>query len=217
MTTLTATQIVVGLFANGWFDYTKDPDNAAIATAIALAESGGKTNAISLTQDYGLFQINKPAHPDLFAKYKNWDWPSQNILMAKQVYQNAGNKFTPWSTYKSGAYKSHLKAAQTAIANLILESTGHAVGQYIIPRDDSHNAPHLYPENVEAVIKNPGGNAVSRTAGDVINALNPANWLAWLANAFVTAGVFIAAVVLFIVGVWLLIPKDQLPKLPAVI
>lgn len=87
-----------------------------VATAIALAESGGRNTATHKntngSTDYGLWQINT-VHPDVLAM-GDWRDPGTNARMAFAVYQQAGGKFTPWSTFNSGSYKSHLSAAAPA-------------------------------------------------------------------------------------------------------
>jgi len=93
---------------------------AVVATAIALAESiGGDANAHCLDcvpgvheDSRGLWQINVLAHP--WAAASNLYDPQVNAAAAYQVYHDAGKKFTPWSTYTSGSYKSRLPAAMKA-------------------------------------------------------------------------------------------------------
>jgi len=93
---------------------------AVVATAIALAESvGGDANAHchdcvpGVHEDSrGLWQINVLAHP--WAAQSNLYDPQVNAAAAYQVYKDAGKKFTPWSTYTSGSYKSRLPAALKA-------------------------------------------------------------------------------------------------------
>lgn len=85
---------------------------APVAAAIAIAESGGKTDVVSKpntngTVDYGLWQINS-SHTALLASGK-WSDPNDNAVMAYTLYKNAGNKFTPWTTFNDGAYKKTLK------------------------------------------------------------------------------------------------------------
>lgn len=90
--------------------------DAPTAAAVALAESNGRTDAVSPTGDYGPWQINMRAHPALFQQYI-WNDPTgaQNAKMAFIVWQQAGGSFSPWSTYKSGRYK--LFIGQTGSAN----------------------------------------------------------------------------------------------------
>ena len=78
------------------------------ANAIAGAESKYNTTAVGGpnkdgTYDYGLMQINSIHNPTAAQKTDG----AANALMAYQIYQAAGNKFTPWSTYNSGAYHAY--------------------------------------------------------------------------------------------------------------
>lgn len=65
---------------------------APMAAAISMAESGGNSNAISPTNDYGLWQINASAHP------------SQATLdvmgnaRAAVAISNGGTNWRPWCT-----------------------------------------------------------------------------------------------------------------------
>lgn len=71
--------------------------HAFMAAEIAMAESGGNPNAISPTNDFGLWQING----------------SNGALATLNAFQNAksaitlsnnGTNWGPWTTYHSGAY-----------------------------------------------------------------------------------------------------------------
>jgi hypothetical protein len=79
--------------------------NHTIMTAIAGAESGWRTDARSPTDDWGLFQINRYWHKDLFEVY-NWANPLDNTKMAYHVWTS--QHYRAWSTYNSGAYKKYL-------------------------------------------------------------------------------------------------------------
>lgn len=90
------------------------------AAAIALAESGGDpkaynpetlAGALPNQGSYGLWQIYLTAHPD--AVGLNLYDPQINADEAFRVYEEAGNSFTPWSTYKNGAYVSRLPLGGT--------------------------------------------------------------------------------------------------------
>ncbi|HWV44721.1 MAG TPA: transglycosylase SLT domain-containing protein, partial [Nitrospira sp.] len=111
---MTDNEIAVLISLNNW---GPGPGNSAAAikfldTAIAIcrAESGGNPNAVSNTGDYGLWQINKAAHPQYFPPKAQggyiWD-PLSNTYVAKTIYAAAGG-WSPWSTYKNGSYKAHL-------------------------------------------------------------------------------------------------------------
>lgn len=113
MATLTARQIAEPAH-NAGFTGTQ----LVVAVAIALAESGGNTLATHTntngSKDYGLWQINS-VHADLLRSY-TWSNPQDNAIMAHRVFADAGNKFTPWSTYKSGRYLAFMSVARGAVS-----------------------------------------------------------------------------------------------------
>lgn len=96
----------------GW----KSQEDIATATAIALAESGGRNDATNKNSngstDYGLWQINS-IHKDALA-LGNWKDPATNAKMAYMVYSQAGHNFTPWVTFNNGHYKHFLPGANPA-------------------------------------------------------------------------------------------------------
>ena len=80
-----------------WEQAGGSPAHARMAAEIARAESGGNPNAISPTDDFGLWQING----------------SNGSLATLNPYQNArsaiilshnGANWNPWTTYRIGAY-----------------------------------------------------------------------------------------------------------------
>lgn len=96
------------------------PEEAEIMAKIALAESSGNSNALNDNvstgdESYGLWQINMlgnlgPSRRQLFGISENsqlYD-PATNAAAAFDVYQErksfAGDGFTAWSVYNSGAY-----------------------------------------------------------------------------------------------------------------
>jgi hypothetical protein len=94
-------------------------NDLVIALAVAYAESGWQYSAKggpnnNGTYDWGLFQINDVHKPTANEKTN----PLANAKAAHRVYAAAGNSFTPWATYKSGAYKGHLVPAKAAVAAL---------------------------------------------------------------------------------------------------
>jgi hypothetical protein len=70
---------------------------AFMAAEIAMAESGGNPNAISPTDDFGLWQING-SHGSLATLN-----PLQNAKSAV-ILSGDGTNWGPWTTYHSGAY-----------------------------------------------------------------------------------------------------------------
>lgn len=108
MTTLSASQIA---------GYAKNAgvtgQNIAIATAIALAESGGRTDVVggpnsNGTYDYGVWQING-SHKDLLSGH-DWKDPAQNATMMFTL-SSGGTNWKPWSTFNNGKYLLHLSQA----------------------------------------------------------------------------------------------------------
>jgi hypothetical protein len=102
--TLTKTQILV-LAATAGFT---GPDQNT-AAAIALAESSGNPAVIgdiTLGDSIGLWQINLRWHPE-YTEAMLLD-PQTNANAAYLIYKEADHSFTPWSTFKSGAYKAYL-------------------------------------------------------------------------------------------------------------
>lgn len=84
-----------------------------IAVAIAYAESAGDPNAIGdldLGVSVGLWQINLEAHPE-YTQEQLLD-PQQNANAAYAVYSAAGNSFSPWTTFRNGAYLNNSQQAQ---------------------------------------------------------------------------------------------------------
>lgn len=97
------------------------------ALAIAIAESGlnpkarGGPNSNG-TYDWGLFQINDVHKPTNAEKTE----AVANAKRAKRIFDAAGGKWTPWSTYNSGAYKTHLSRAKQIRAEVLGGISGKA-------------------------------------------------------------------------------------------
>jgi len=102
------------------------PEKIPTMTAIALAESGGRTeafNPVGLDRSYGLFQVNMhgnlgPARMKEFGlktEQQLFD-PATNVRAAKGILNSQG--LGAWSVYKSGKYKEFLPQAQQAAAQL---------------------------------------------------------------------------------------------------
>lgn len=124
--------------------------DAVTMVAIAGAESGWNTTAISPTDDYGLFQINLAAWPQLFASGNYMD-PAVNTSWAFHIYNVQG--ITAWSTYTNGAYRQYMAQAQAAV--------------------DSANGTSAPPSSGGGIATTPPGNAydpspVMREAADRI-------------------------------------------------
>ena len=130
MTVLSAEQIADYAYAAGF-----PPNTIGIAVAVALAESSGRTDAVNNTVNdstygpvVGLWQIrslrsekNTGGDRDELANYD----PAHNALSAYHI-SGGGTNWSPWDTFKDGAYKSHLNDAQQAADSVI--SRGGAGG-----------------------------------------------------------------------------------------
>lgn len=95
-----------------------------MALAVAKAESGWNPKAVSPpntggksvgSRDWGLFQINDYYH-DVTPSIKTNAFA--NAKKAYQIFVDAGSTFTPWSVYKSGAYKQYMNDATKAVQDL---------------------------------------------------------------------------------------------------
>ena len=87
------------------------------AVAVALAESSGNPQALgdlSVGGSYGLWQINAHYHPEYGPNFEQLYDPQINANAAYAIYQAAGNSFTPWTTFKTGAYLTYMTAASNA-------------------------------------------------------------------------------------------------------
>lgn len=85
-------------------------DQIGIAVAVATAESGLKPTATNRntngSTDFGLWQINS-IHASVLSQ-GTWSDPADNAVMAFKIWQQAGNSWTPWVTFKTGAYQKYM-------------------------------------------------------------------------------------------------------------
>jgi Lysozyme like domain len=108
--------------------FSAEREEAVIATAVALAESGGNPLAHNDTppdDSFGLWQINMLGDlgPDrrrrlgLSRNDELFD-PPTNARAARLVFLDKGD-FTPWTMFKNGGFKRHLDAARGAAASFV--------------------------------------------------------------------------------------------------
>ena len=119
---LTATQIYALARSAGL-----SPSKAIIATAVALAESGGNPsahNSVRPDDSYGLWQINMidslgPARRQQFGIKSDADLlnPAINAKAMAQISNN-GTNFSAWTTFARGTYRSFLGSATNAGADV---------------------------------------------------------------------------------------------------
>lgn len=124
---LTALQVAAAAYIGGFTGNT-----VVQAVQVAYAESSWNPSA-SNSCCYGLWQINKGAHADLFKKYK-WDNPADNARMANIIFQKEAsllhpegqwcshgkppNGCNPWQGYGNANYNSKKNEAEMAYAQL---------------------------------------------------------------------------------------------------
>ncbi len=94
-----------------WINNGGNPAVAPVAAAIAEAESGGCSTAQNPTDNggtqtsWGLWQISNGTHN---MPVSNIYDANVNAQQAVAKYKGAGNQFTDWGTYNSGAYTKYL-------------------------------------------------------------------------------------------------------------
>jgi Lysozyme like domain len=181
VTKLNADQIYRDAVAAGF-----DNATARIMTAIALAESGGNSqahNGVAPDNSYGLWQINMlgamgPQRRQQFGISSNdalYD-PLTNAKAAYKVYQQQGLK--AWSTYTGGSYKAFLPEVNTAAdrQNNLMDA-----GKIGDP-----SGPNLYS------VVTGSADAVTNPFGTVWDTVNN-RWF-WVRIAFIVAGLIIVLI-----------------------
>lgn len=99
---------------------------APLAAAIAEAESGGNSDALNPNDNggtqssFGLWQISTGTHTP---PSPSWANPAVNAQLAVGKWKGAGNSFSPWGTYDSGAYKAFLNNSTSPDPNVPGSST----------------------------------------------------------------------------------------------
>jgi hypothetical protein len=94
---------------------------APVAAAIALAESGGRADALNPNDNggrqssFGLWQISNGTHTP---PSPHWADPATNASLAVAKFKGAGNNFSPWGTYDSGAYRAYMSGSTTPDMNV---------------------------------------------------------------------------------------------------
>ena len=133
------------------------------AVAVCLAESSGNCNAKYVNSggsvDRGLWQVNNYWHKEVSDSCA-YDCACNG--KAASSISSGGSDWTPWSTFKTGAYKSHISEAQSACgalhtqqavgANAMSEEAFLAKWSDVVMRVDG--APHIARRSLQA----PGGN-----------------------------------------------------------
>jgi hypothetical protein len=74
-----------------------------LAAAVAMAESGGHPLAVGdNSTSFGLWQIHVPSHPEFDAVHLG---DAHYNAVAAFAISRQGTDWSPWTTYRTGAYK----------------------------------------------------------------------------------------------------------------
>lgn len=121
-----ARQLNARQLARLWVRAGGAPSKARTAAAIALAESGGRVDALNpRAPDYsvGPWQINyfgnlrEPRTRQFGSPQQLMSDPLANARAAVAISQG-GRDFTPWSTYTSGAYRSRVPRSTAPLGGI---------------------------------------------------------------------------------------------------
>lgn len=166
-----------------WIARGVKPANARIASAISMAESGGRDEADNGAGDLGYMQIEIAAHPDVSAAC------AHNFACAttKAVQiSKGGTDFSPWTTFTKGTYKDFLgNAAHTSPVGTASTGDPATAADGLIPGPLLNTLPggpllNLVPGlGSGGGIKNPldGLKAVAAFFSKALTLFYPATWL----------------------------------------
>lgn len=113
MPTLSAREIAGVAAAAG---FNRDANTWTTAVAVALAESGGRTDVVNRLGCVGLWQVYQSVHVKAHPTWTTaWLKNPRNNAQAAYVLSNGGRNWKPWETYTTGAYKLHWQEARQAI------------------------------------------------------------------------------------------------------
>lgn len=181
------------------------------AIAICRAESGGDPNAVSNTHDYGIWQINRDAHPDLFSPgLVGVVDPVMGTKAAKTVYTAAGG-WSPWSTYKSGAYRKHLGAGKNAYAWLKNTSQFEVAATMKSAQAKATSLSEgVSPGDVAGGILGAPLKAITSIPDAIMAAVS--NVFDFVKKGFVVLGVWFLGMVLLLAGLWFIVKDTKVGK-----
>ena len=164
---------------------------APVAAAIALAESGGRPDALNPTDNggtqssFGLWQISNGTHAP---PSPNWADPLTNARLAVAKYTAAGG-WSPWGTYASGAYRQFLPSGYVAPANVTGGGSGDIFGNIdslIGSLGSAVTAPKDLASSMTSIARD--FNALAQVAAEGFKAFEwlfvPSHWIRIMAFGF---------------------------------
>lgn len=108
-----------------WNAGIKTASVLAVSIAIAMAESGGKSDIVNSIGATGLWQIYIKMHPEY--TQKQMQDPVQNAGAMYKI-SSAGTNWNPWETFTNGAYKPFMSQATTAANAIVVGNSGAKQG-----------------------------------------------------------------------------------------
>jgi hypothetical protein len=143
-----------------------------VAVAVAGAESGWVPDATNAntngSTDFGLWQINS-VHATILAG-GDWRDPYDNARMAYRVWAEAGRAWTPWVTYNTGAYRSHLPTARNAAAGGAVAAVQPCTGTTV------HGGPVGGADRLTPWTRAMERDVVAHFPGHVVGCYRPGTW-----------------------------------------
>lgn len=185
-----------------------------MAVAIAGAESTFDPAAVNTaTHDYGLWQVNVPAHPE-YDPARLLD-PWYNAQAAWKI-SAGGTTWLPWTAYKRGRHREYLGQAQAA-ADAVTKTSGGGWNLPDLP--DLPDLPKIGPfdlPNLPNLPNLPALPSPGTVARDVLDALGSLPGVAEVGRFFAAigsadtwrrAGLIAGGAALFLVG-FVLVTRD---------
>lgn len=155
-------------------------DDIGIAVAVAMAESGGNTQAHNTTppdNSYGLWQINMygnlgPSRRTSLKLKSNDELfdPAVNARAAHTIKQGSG--WGAWTTYTSGKYKKHLdESLASKIASGVIGGIGGAIASDTAASVDTSTPLNNVANSINSLGRNLFNTIASGTATAVAGVL----------------------------------------------
>jgi len=171
---------------------TMDANKLTLATAVALAESGGSETETNRNDDgsidVGIWQINsvhRERHPEWTTA---WLKVPSNNASAMAVVSGNGSNWQPWTAYKNGRYEIFMRRAQAAVAATPTADVTDVVNQAVdsvLPGDPLQAISAALTSTVEVL------NTAAKWIGD------PRNWIRVVqVNGGVILGIVAIAIVI---------------------
>jgi hypothetical protein len=214
---LTPLQVSAAAYIGG---FTGDDNVKAVQLAYTVSALDPKK---AVNDHYGLWQIKKGAHPDLFKKYK-WDNPADNARMANFLWQKRASLLHPsgqWSTKDWGvvgnATYNQYKMTATAAYNELKKQIGKGKSAESIlgtSRTDGSKTPE---GGVGGTVVDKAGDAVDAVQG-IGSALGNLDALASALqnkNTWIRAAEAMLGITLIVVGLIKLAGPSAVNAIPA--